>query len=222
MPTIGTDILEWPGNELRGPPRPPPVVPWLQWKTARTAKHSSEPRLDHINAANPTSGSGSDDSAAETDQQRVANRDRGGGVRKRLRPGPVPKLEAMTLQSFQEGGYFDMQIQEATARLGVGRTVLTRRVRQLGISRWPYRRRASMRKLIAKTHHYLDQGEARRQRQQPPTRSIVDLLHQEMDPCKGARDAVLWDAIWRYRQCFFKQEHLAKKAKPCKQGNSTG
>ena len=59
------------------------------------------------------SGSGSDDSAAETDQQRVdvADTDRGGGVRKRLRPGPVPKLEAMTLQSFKEGGYFDMQIQ---------------------------------------------------------------------------------------------------------------
>ena len=53
MPTIGTDILEWPGNELRGPPRPPPVVPWFQRKTARTAKtHSSEPRLDHINTAN--------------------------------------------------------------------------------------------------------------------------------------------------------------------------
>lgn len=46
-------------------------------------------------------------------------------------------------------------LQEATAKLGVGRTVLTRRMRQLGISRWPYRRRASMRKLIAKTHCYL-------------------------------------------------------------------
>ena len=35
-----------------------------------------------------------------------------------------------------------------------------------------------------------DQGEARRQRQQPPTRSIVDMLHQEMDPCKVGRVAL--------------------------------
>ena len=34
-----------------------------------------------------------------------------GGPKKRLRPGPVPKLEHMGLQSFQEGGYFDMQIE---------------------------------------------------------------------------------------------------------------
>ena len=30
---------------------------------------------------------------------------------KRKRPGPVPKLEHMTLQDFQRGGYFDMQIE---------------------------------------------------------------------------------------------------------------
>lgn len=27
---------------------------------------------------------------------------------------------------------------------------------------------------------------------------------------QGSRDTVLIDAIWKYRQCFFKQEHLAK------------
>lgn len=48
-----------------------------------------------------------------------------------------------------------MHVQEAAAKLGVGRTVLTRRVRQLGIQRWPFRRRASMRNLILKTQLYL-------------------------------------------------------------------
>ncbi|BDA51328.1 probable protein RKD5 at N-terminal half [Coccomyxa sp. Obi] len=106
---------------------------------------------------------------------------------KRKRPGPVPKLEHMALQDFQRGGYFDMQIEEAAAKLGVGRTVLTRRVRQLGIQRWPYRRRASMRNLILKTRLYLSwQSAAEHQAVPPPAESIVDMLHREMDPCKGA------------------------------------
>ncbi|CAL8466317.1 g5853 [Coccomyxa elongata] len=132
--------------------------------------------------------------------------------RKRKRPGPVPKLEHMTLQDFQRGGYFDMQLEEAAAKLGVGRTVLTRRVRQLGIQRWPYRRRASMKSLILKTRLYLSwQSAAQHPAEQAPTQSIVDLLHQEMDPCKGGKDELLNNAIMRYRQSFFKQEHIAKK-----------
>ncbi len=41
---------------------------------------------------------------AEQNAQRVTQM-------KRKRPGPVPKLEHMTLQDFQRGGYFDMQIE---------------------------------------------------------------------------------------------------------------
>lgn len=56
--------------------------------------------------------SGSDNSTAGSFEQSEDIADRAeGGPKKRLRPGPVPKLEHMSLQSFQEGGYFDMQIE---------------------------------------------------------------------------------------------------------------
>ncbi|KAK9902618.1 hypothetical protein WJX75_000270 [Coccomyxa subellipsoidea] len=170
---MATDIPKWPENELRTPPRPPPLKQWPERKDARTAKgHLPEPSFYHlVTATRPDPArcqkdgreknfgrneSGSDDSTPGSFEQSDDIAGTAAGVpKKRLRPGPVPKLEHMGLQSFQEGGYFDMQIEEATAKLGVGRTVLTRRVRQLGISRWLYRRRASMRKLIAKTHCYL-------------------------------------------------------------------
>jgi hypothetical protein len=56
--------------------------------------------------------SGSNDSTTGSFEQSedIAEKAKG-GPKKRLKPGPVPKLEHMSLQSFQEGGYFDMQIQ---------------------------------------------------------------------------------------------------------------
>lgn len=49
----------------------------------------------------------SDESDTDSAEQPAARED----LRKRKRPGPVPKLEHMALQDFQRGGYFDMQIE---------------------------------------------------------------------------------------------------------------
>lgn len=48
-----------------------------------------------------------------------------------------------------------MRVQEAASLLGIGLSVLKRVCRTIGLARWPYRKRQSLRNVIEQTKLYL-------------------------------------------------------------------
>ncbi|DBB03216.1 TPA: hypothetical protein ACH3X1_013302 [Trebouxia sp. C0004] len=64
----------------------------------------------------------------------------------------------ISIPLLEEQGYFDVPIQVAAMRLGLGVTTLKRICRDNNISRWPYRKRKSLGTLIDRTKQVLDDG----------------------------------------------------------------
>lgn len=64
----------------------------------------------------------------------------------------------ISIDFLEEQGYFDIPIQVAALRLGVGVTTLKRVCRESLITRWPYRRRKSLGTLIDRTKQVLNDG----------------------------------------------------------------
>ena len=64
-------------------------------------------------------------------------------------------LEGSTAVAKPSDDIAAVRLQEAAKKLDVGLSVMKRVCRTLGLARWPYRTRASLQNVIAKTERYL-------------------------------------------------------------------
>ncbi|KAK9824058.1 hypothetical protein WJX72_007412 [[Myrmecia] bisecta] len=111
-----------------------------------------------------------------------------------------------------EQGFFDMPIQDAAKQLNVGLSVLKRICRTMGLARWPYRTRLSLRGLIKKTEEYLDDNTAA-VCGGPQKAEVVTALQAHLDTLKGTDGHKIADDVKKYRQSIFKLNHKIKKSK---------
>ncbi|KAL3138874.1 hypothetical protein ABBQ32_005702 [Trebouxia sp. C0010 RCD-2024] len=65
------------------------------------------------------------------------------------------KLDHVTVEFLQKHNCFDMPLADAAKSLDIGLSVMKRLCRNLGLARWPYRTRSSLRAVIEKTERYL-------------------------------------------------------------------
>ncbi|KAK9802670.1 hypothetical protein WJX73_003623 [Symbiochloris irregularis] len=138
----------------------------------------------------------------------VASR-RGAAHAARAKPGRKRlAVDHINLELLKEHGYFDMPIQEAAQQLKIGLSVLKRICRQMGLARWPFRTRQSLRGVIAKTQEYY-QGEG--SNDGVMKEEVMQALHATLDSLKGVPGQGLSDSIRKYRQSVFKLNYKIKK-----------
>jgi RWP-RK domain len=81
------------------------------------------------------------------------------------------------------------RVQEAAARLDVGVTTLKKICRANNISRWPFRKRNSIDKLIEKTRLYMRDGDGEARRQTALTLGTLEVERQKLQ-------------VWRHKVCI--------------------
>ncbi|DBA65681.1 TPA: hypothetical protein ACH3X2_002736 [Trebouxia sp. C0005] len=108
----------------------------------------------------------------------------------------------------EEGGYFDVPIQVASARLGLGVTTLKRVCRASNMKRWPFRKRNSLGRLIDRTKQVLDDGTGQDNMQKLAALQVLEKQRQVMRSCQS-KD--MDEKIKSYRQAIFKLDHAERK-----------
>ncbi|KAK9786896.1 hypothetical protein WJX73_009279 [Symbiochloris irregularis] len=101
-------------------------------------------------------------------------------------------VEHISLELLQQEGYFDMPIQEAAMKLKVGLSVLKRICRQLGLARWPFRTRQSLRGVIAKTREHYQGDEAGEGINQA---DVIQALESSLEQLRGVPGQGLPDSV---------------------------
>ncbi|DBA96988.1 TPA: hypothetical protein ACH3X3_012913 [Trebouxia sp. C0006] len=86
----------------------------------------------------------------------------------------------ITMSFLEDGGYFDVPIQVASARMGVGVTSLKRVCRANNMSRWPFRKRKSLGNLIDRTKQVLDDGTGQNHMQKLAALQVLEKQRQVM------------------------------------------
>ncbi|KAF6266467.1 RWP-RK domain-containing protein [Scenedesmus sp. NREL 46B-D3] len=103
---------------------------------------------------------------------------------------------------------YDLPISKAARHLGVGVTVLKRICRDLHISRWPYRKRQSLHKLMATVENYSHTSS-----QSQAVQSVCQQLQAFLDELMDDPDREMEARIKKLRQAIFKQEYKARQGK---------
>ncbi|KAK9815527.1 hypothetical protein WJX72_005154 [[Myrmecia] bisecta] len=116
----------------------------------------------------------------------------------------------MDLDGLRDGGYLDMPIAEAAQALGVGLSTLKNCAHDVGITRWPFRSRQSLRVIIEQTTQYIKDNKLGVQGSEQE-QQLLDALHAELQDVGTGRTPCLSSTIKRYRQWIFKLNHLQKK-----------
>lgn len=114
----------------------------------------------------------------------------------------------------KDGGYFDMPIQEAAQQLGIGLSVLKRVCRTIGLARWPFRKRQSLRNVMEQTKLYLNDIDF------ASKDKVMRLLDQAAASLDGSTGEDLGPAFKRYRQAVFKLNYKINKLKDNKKGGN--
>ncbi|KAL0034303.1 hypothetical protein WJX77_008161 [Trebouxia sp. C0004] len=135
--------------------------------------------------------------------------------RKPVSPGAAPirdykgqSRQMITMAFLEEGGYFDVPIQVASARLGLGVTTLKRVCRASNMKRWPFRKRNSLGRLIDRTKQVLDDGTGQDNMQKLAALQVLEKQRQVMRSCQS-KD--MDEKIKSYRQAIFKLDHAERK-----------
>lgn len=130
-------------------------------------------------------------------------------------PGAAPirdykgqSRQMITMAFLEEGGYFDVPIQVASARLGLGVTTLKRVCRASNMKRWPFRKRNSLGRLIDRTKQVLDDGTGQDNMQKLAALQVLEKQRQVMRSCQS-KD--MDEKIKSYRQAIFKLDHAERK-----------
>lgn len=100
-----------------------------------------------------------------------------------------------------EGGYLDLPIQDAAKKLNLGLSVLKRVCRDIGLVRWPYRKRQSLTTVISKTERFLA-GDQKA--------GVLASLNSQLSQLTGEGED-LAACTKSYRQCIFKLNHKMNK-----------
>ncbi|KAL0018384.1 hypothetical protein WJX77_012621 [Trebouxia sp. C0004] len=109
--------------------------------------------------------------------------------------------EMISIPLLEEQGYFDVPIQVAAMRLGLGVTTLKRICRDNNISRWPYRKRKSLGTLIDRTKQVLDDGTGQ---DNLPKLAALQVLEKQRQIMQSFQNQDMDDKIKSYRQALFK------------------
>ncbi|WIA15380.1 hypothetical protein OEZ85_002042 [Tetradesmus obliquus] len=116
---------------------------------------------------------------------------------------PCQSSHGVTLEMLRK--VYDLPISKAASSLGVGVTVLKRICRDMHISRWPYRKRQSLHKLMATVQAYgCSSG------QPQAAQSVCQQLQAFLDELLEDPDREMEARIKKLRQATFKQEYKSR------------
>lgn len=116
--------------------------------------------------------------------------------------------QMITMAFLEEGGYFDVPIQVASARLGLGVTTLKRVCRAGNMQRWPFRKRNSLGRLIDRTKQVLDDGTGQDNMQKLAALQVLEKQRQVMRSCQSKE---MDEQIQSYRQAILEMEHAQRR-----------
>ncbi|KAL3132495.1 hypothetical protein ABBQ32_009041 [Trebouxia sp. C0010 RCD-2024] len=116
--------------------------------------------------------------------------------------------QMITMAFLEEGGYFDVPIQVASARLGLGVTTLKRVCRAGNMQRWPFRKRNSLGRLIDRTKQVLDDGTGQDNMQKLAALQVLEKQRQVMRSCQS-KD--MDEQIQSYRQAILEIQHAQRR-----------
>lgn len=114
--------------------------------------------------------------------------------------------EELTLKYMGERGLLDMPLGQAAETLKVSAGSLKRTCRRLGLVRWPYRQRNSLRHLMASAAEYMDESV-----DEGAKSAIMETLQRELDDVRSISGRGITESTRRFRQTIFKLNHEAKK-----------
>ncbi|KAK9918930.1 hypothetical protein WJX75_008141 [Coccomyxa subellipsoidea] len=144
--------------------------------------------------------------APEKDPAQAAQgRTRRGKERRRM-PNNDP-AEWLTMEYLESGGFFDMPLAEAARRLNMSAAVLKPKVRQLGVQRWPSRKRNSLRRLMESA--LIIGKPINRGGFDGDITELSKLLEAECKSYQG--DSENWPIIQKVRHTFYKTRFLQKR-----------
>ncbi|DBA65810.1 TPA: hypothetical protein ACH3X2_002842 [Trebouxia sp. C0005] len=176
------------------------AVPDRRQRPASEFSHSDKRRQSQQGAALPLSQSAcaQDDPSGSVTADNASNRDSDTDDE----PEKVRRIEAikaqpvrnckglardgLTLTFLEEGGYFDLPIKEAATKLGLGITTLKRVCRSNGMTRWPFRKRNSLGRLIDRTKQVLDDGTGQDNMKKLMALQMLEKQRQVMRSCQNS------------------------------------
>lgn len=123
----------------------------------------------------------------------------------------------ITIASLRKGGLLDMPLGQAAKALKVSTGSLKRTSKSLGLARWPYRQRNSLRQLMANAVEYMDDS-----MDQGSRKAVLATLQRELDDVQGISGNGIAESTRRFRQTIFKLNHEAKKKQQRRKGNAGG
>ncbi|KAJ4879483.1 Protein RKD1 [Raphanus sativus] len=103
--------------------------------------------------------------------------------------------------------YYDMPIAQAAKELNIGLTLLKKKCRDVGIQRWPHRKRMSLRNLIKYYKEKLEKGEGNADE----ISNNLEKLEKELKMTEEFPDLQFEDKTKRLRQACFKANHKRKR-----------
>ncbi|KAL0797965.1 hypothetical protein Bca101_053139 [Brassica carinata] len=103
--------------------------------------------------------------------------------------------------------YYDMPIAQAAKELNIGLTLLKKKCRDLGIQRWPHRKRMSLKNLIKNVKDKLEKGEENAEE----LRNDLEKLEKELKMTEEFPDLKFEDKTKRLRQACYKASHKRKR-----------
>ncbi|KAF9606137.1 hypothetical protein IFM89_023190 [Coptis chinensis] len=104
--------------------------------------------------------------------------------------------------------YFYMPITQAAKELNIGLTLLKKRCRELGISRWPHRKLMSLQTLIK---NFQEMEAAEGQTQDSKIGDVVELLEQQRKLMEEWPEVELEENTKKLRQACFKANYKRRK-----------
>ncbi|XP_024018219.1 protein RKD2 [Morus notabilis] len=104
--------------------------------------------------------------------------------------------------------YYYMPITQAAKELNVGLTLLKKRCRELGISRWPHRKLISLQTLINNVQELVKQEGVENESK---LKNAIELLEREKKLVEEVPDIQLEDTTKRLRQACFKANYKKRK-----------
>lgn len=187
------------------------AVPDCRKRVASDLPHSDKRQQSQQDAASPMSQSGcaQEDPSASVTADNASDRDSDTDdepekVRRveAIKAQPVRNCkglarEGLTMTFLEEGGYFDLPIKEAATKLGLGITTLKRVCRSNGMTRWPFRKRNSLGRLIDRTKQVLDDGTGQDNMKKLMALQMLEKQRQVMRSCQNSN---VEEKVQSYRQ----------------------
>ncbi|DBA96604.1 TPA: hypothetical protein ACH3X1_015466 [Trebouxia sp. C0004] len=176
------------------------AVPDCRKRLASQLPHSDKRRQSQKDTASPMSLSGraqedpsgsvtadnASDRDSDTDDEPEKARRNEAITAQPVRNSQGLARQGLTMTFLEEGGYFDLPIKEAAIKLRLGITTLKRVCRSNGMTRWPFRKRNSLGRLIDRTKQVLDDGTGQDNMKKLMALQMLEKQRQVMRSCQNS------------------------------------